>query len=1255
MPSLVAHCMDEYLARQTLNTYGMDYEMNANSDSARIVQEIVRRCAFWLILLIVVIAAPRDKAFAGRRGSPANDNSSNAQPSAPTPAESTATTTPAPTSSKSVQPPLTSTKSKAAKSSTVNTNNPKPDAVTAGTTDLSADAIAAQIRDLEAATDADRPDRATLLTLFRQALDDVKRVDEQKARTADLEKQRIATPYLLEIRKRENAARPATQPAAPAAISPLPKGATLAVWEQMLGSAEQELQTAQKTADDKQQEQQRRAARRLEIPQTIAAARMKLDELEQTPPESATSADDTAAIIDARHIAHQAQRLALETEISLLEKEVQTYNAVAAELLSLERDAADETADAINKRLTVWREAVNNRREVEADQQASEARLAAVTAVPAIRQLANENSDLASRRAQLTKAIEQLAAQRDAVVARLEKVSDQFKQATDKLTATGLTQAVGQMLLKERSDLAVVEADRRAVQLRQQEIARVQLELFEFQEQLADLHNLDSRVEELRASLPTAAEAKPDDLRRLLETKRKYLEALVEDDNLYFSDLVEIDSNERELLNQADGFRDYIDQRVLWIRSTHPVSLADAGKTAGGVVWLARPANWWASVREFADAVRSSAGLSLLAALLFVFWALAQRRLRIVIQNCSQQSLADGNLSAHSELRRACHAAVATLLIATIWPALIWFVGWLLVGGSAIHGEFPEALGRALQITAATLLPLLLIRQICRHDGLAEAHFGWPRDPLLSLRRQLTWLAIAGTPAMIIVTMFEAQSTEAWNDSLGRLTFIAGQLLTASFVFTVLRPPHGALHRLMVLRSDSWTSRLSLPTFLVMFTAPLALAALAITGYHYTALHLACRLLTTVWLVLGLVIAQSLISIWLTGVYRRLAIKTAARIANPARRFMGSAQAGLAASLQQQRETNSDDGSMSEVDLEIVDAQTQELLHNLATLALAVGLCLIWVDMFPALRFFNQITLWGDSGSGAAITLGNLLEAAVVAALALVAARNLPSLLDVAVLQHLMPDRGSRYALVAVIRYSIVVIGVAAAGATVGIGWTKLQWLIAAMSFGLGFGLQEIFANFVSGLIVLFERPVRVGDTVTIGDVTGVVSRIKMRATTIIDADRKELIIPNKDLVSGRLVNWTLTDSVVRLVVRLGIAYGSDTAQTQRLLLEVATKTPEVLKTPPPKAVFMGFGEKSLEFELRVFVNSVEAMLPVRHQLNMAIDRTFHVAGVEIAFAQADTYIRSGENNQVRSPANPFGSTSSLPQKTAQADGQKAA
>ena len=248
-----------------------------------------------------------------------------------------------------------------------------------------------------------------------------------------------------------------------------------------------------------------------------------------------------------------------------------------------------------------------------------------------------------------------------------------------------------------------------------------------------------------------------------------------------------------------------------------------------------------------------------------------------------------------------------------------------------------------------------------------------------------------------------------------------------------------------------------------------------------------------------------------------------------------------------------------------------------------------------------------------------MLVAAIVAVMTIVAAANLPGLIEMLVLARLPLDNGVRYAILAVVRYAIAILGLGLAGGAVGIGWPKLQWLAAAISFGLGFGLQEIFANFVSGLIVLFERPVRIGDTVTVGDMTGVVTRIRMRATTIIDGDRKELIVPNKEFITARLVNWTLTDSVVRLVIPLGLTYGSDPQQAQRLLLRLAGEQPTVLKNPPAKAVFVGFGEKTMNFELRVFVGNVEALMPTRHQLNMAIERAFRAAGIDIAIPQRES------------------------------------
>ena len=141
-------------------------------------------------------------------------------------------------------------------------------------------------------------------------------------------------------------------------------------------------------------------------------------------------------------------------------------------------------------------------------------------------------------------------------------------------------------------------------------------------------------------------------------------------------------------------------------------------------------------------------------------------------------------------------------------------------------------------------------------------------------------------------------------------------------------------------------------------------------------------------------------------------------------------------------------------------------------------------------------------------------------------------MLEVLLLSRLSLKQGSSYAITTLLSYVIVMIGVMITLGSLGLSWSKMQWLVAALGVGLGFGLQEIFANFISGIIILFERPVRIGDVITIGELSGTVSRIRIRATTIIDFDRKEIIIPNKAFVTERLINWSLTDTVTRVTLK---------------------------------------------------------------------------------------------------------------------------
>jgi potassium-dependent mechanosensitive channel len=283
----------------------------------------------------------------------------------------------------------------------------------------------------------------------------------------------------------------------------------------------------------------------------------------------------------------------------------------------------------------------------------------------------------------------------------------------------------------------------------------------------------------------------------------------------------------------------------------------------------------------------------------------------------------------------------------------------------------------------------------------------------------------------------------------------------------------------------------------------------------------------------------------------------------------------------------------------------------------------------PALSVIGDYTLWSHAGvvDGKPVmhplTVGHVVLAIVAGLAAAVAVRNVGALLDIVLLQRLEMQADATYAIKVMTRYALAGAGVLFVSSLLGIQWNEVQWLIAALGVGLGFGLQEIVANFVSGLIVLAERPIRIGDIVTVGDVSGTVARIRARATAVVDFDNKEVIIPNKEFITGRVVNWTLSNQITRLLLKVGVAYGSDIALVQRVLLEAVRGNRDVLQDPAPSVFFVTFGDSSLDFEIRAFVDSFGKRLRVQHEINLEVARVLADHGIEIPFPQRDLHIRS--------------------------------
>lgn len=265
-------------------------------------------------------------------------------------------------------------------------------------------------------------------------------------------------------------------------------------------------------------------------------------------------------------------------------------------------------------------------------------------------------------------------------------------------------------------------------------------------------------------------------------------------------------------------------------------------------------------------------------------------------------------------------------------------------------------------------------------------------------------------------------------------------------------------------------------------------------------------------------------------------------------------------------------------------------------------------------------------------TIGNipfsvtaLVEGALIFTLALLASRTLSALLQRRIAKRAYLDPGLRYTMGRLTQYLIIALGLLLAlKAAFRLDLTSVAVLFTALSVGIGFGLQYIAADIASGFILLFERPVRVGDRITIGEDEGDVQSINLRTTVVATNDRISIIVPNSKLVSQRLINWSYGDPRARIAIPVSVAYGSDIELVTKTLMAAAEGVDNVLRDPAPKVQFLKFGDWSLDFRLLVWTNRPRIHTQIRSDINYRIEKLFRHAGIEIPFPQTELRLRGG-------------------------------
>jgi potassium efflux system protein len=1057
--------------------------------------------------------------------------------------------------------------------------------------------------------------KAKINEVYDQAIAQLKQAQKLEIDANEYSRRRKDAPADLEKTKDDLAKQAAfTAPEVPADM-------TLTQAGQKLTEATLVLDQAKKNSESWENEPKRRADRRAKIPEESSTATQKLDETDKKIAAAKAEAD-SSPLVRANLVLMTVQRRTLKAQVEANTQELLCYDA-RREVLSVKRDLASRQLAFAQKSVEFWQQKVNDLRVKEAQaakKEAEQVQEQTGTSTPEIIQkIVGDNVELTTEQTKLVDKIEKTSLYLKQIDEQLTSTKNDFEDIQKTVETAGkVTDVMGIRLLTKRNELPNIQQNRQKIKSRLAEISDAYLNYFQYDKEWAELSNIEQYADSLIDNIePSLTEAERQTLILQLQNKRKTLEDLKDLYINYSTDLQKVDTMERSYVRTVLEYADFIDASILWVKSSSTLNLKSLTEIAGALTWFASVQDWRRTVGFLWGDFKLSPLIYIGIVAFFFLSLILNRRMHGIIEELSKKVL-DVNTDS---FKHTIEVLVLTIFLTATWPILILFLHWRLSSDTS-GVDFVTALAGGLLYLAAGVFAFELLRYITMPAGLMPYHFRVREDALVSIRKQMRWFFAVSIPLMFFFRVLQVQqSDEVFYNTTGRLVFIFVLIVLAVFLLRLLRLDGPVTGPYIKRYSDGWIGRFKYIWYPLCLILPVGFSITAAFGYFYAARYLSEKFLITLLLVLLVVFFKAMLTRWLLVTRRKLAlIERQKREAEAAAR-----EEAEAAEQSNQSEPALPQQSQAKPEKTIfeISQQTNRLINAVVFVLIAIGLWYIWQDALPALSALGDIDIWEKQH----ITLGSFVTALIIIIMTAITARNVPGLLEIVVLRRLPLDAALRFAITTVCRYIIVIVGIVLAFTMIGIGWSKVQWLAAAITVGLGFGLQEIFANFISGLIILFEQPVRVDDVVTVGDVTGTVTKIKIRATTIRKWDQRELVVPNKEFITGRLINWTLSDNILRRDFVVGIAYGSDIAKAERILYEVAKANPMVLENPRPIVLFRSFGNSSLEFELRVYVTGIDNYLPVWHSINCAIDDAFRKAGIEIAFPQQDIHIRSAKVN----------------------------
>lgn len=954
----------------------------------------------------------------------------------------------------------------------------------------------------------------------------------------------------------------------------------------------------------------------VEINKKISNLRQIIPENQKLQGKNQTRLQEISRLLAADDV-NLTQRENLQEEKKFIELNNQ-YNLLlnnhADELAELEdskRNALSAKQQLLQRQIAVLQEVLNSKR-----LQETEARAQQIESQQVNEEILNfliqdelqENKELSRFLLKQTQKLNSLSQDNLRVKSALESLTQTQHNIEEQISALQGTLALSRIINKQKQALPTETLNKDLSKT----IAELRVDLFEYSQQRDELHGIDNYIQTITQNLeePLTSE-ELSELDRILQERYKILDDIVKSLNSELNLAINIEGVQRQVIAIGDGLQEKLQQQSFWVKSNNPLNLEWIERfPTTAVKELSTISHYigFANNRHFTPILSFMAILSFICALILWKKETIKQRLNSIASRVNTLKNDSHWLSPEAMMWTLILAVPSMLMFTMAYGLIVFFfldnplLGWQWGMKLSLYWLF-----------FASVLALL------RRNGIAYRHFGMPQESNAIFHRIIRH-------SIWIVSLLVVSSVPTQVEQIGFADDVIGQVMTIVALALCLFVVRPLLDRGITEYGNSRTedgAKRSVSLFkllrIVLIVVPIVMIILIMLGYYYTAVYLIEHLLNSYFVAL----------IWVFGryfAYRSVTIS--------ARRM---AYRRLQAKREKLRETTAEHKDElkqeeNKIKLSVLNKQIFQMTDLVGWVILFAMLYVIWSDLLSVANYLNNVILWEsvDGTQVESITLFSLLRAILYVVVTVALVKNLAGILAVTFFSRVKLSRGTPQTITAILSYIIIVVGSFSAFTALGISWSKIQWIFTALSVGLGFGVREIFGSFVSGSILLFERPIRVGDKVTVAEHTGIITKIRLRSTTLINSDNMEVVLPNQAFVTGRFINWTLNNTITRLQILFKVHYGADLELVRELLWQAVSEAPKVLADPKPEINILHFGDNALEHELIVFVGELADRTETNNFLHYRVNELFKQHQIRFAFKQLDVHLYNEENNAVQ-------------------------